>query len=225
MASLDLFHPAVATWFRETLGEPTRAQRLGWAPIARGESTLLLAPTGSGKTLAAFLVAIDRLVRTPPPSGRAGARACSTSRRSRRSRSTSNATCAAARGDHARTGRPRRVPTVAVRTGDTPPSERARMARRPADILITTPESLYLMLTSAARETLAAVEMVIVDEIHAMVSTKRGAHLLLSLERLEALRGPGAPPLQRIGLCATQRPLDEVARLLGGFARRTTPRR
>ena len=91
------------------------------------------------------------------------------------------------------------------------------MARRPADILITTPESLYLLLTSAARATLATVETVIVDEIHALVATKRGAHLALSLERLEALRDPGSPPLQRIGLSATQRPLDEVARLLGGF--------
>jgi ATP-dependent Lhr-like helicase len=109
------------------------------------------------------------------------------------------------------------APTVDVRTGDTPAKERARMARAPADVLITTPESLYLLLTSAARVTLASVETVIVDEIHALVATKRGAHLALSLERLEALRTPGARPLQRIGLSATQRPLDEVARLLGGF--------
>jgi ATP-dependent Lhr-like helicase len=216
VASLDLFHPAVATWFRETLGEPTRAQRLGWAPIARRESTLLLAPTGSGKTLAAFLVAIDRLVRTPPAGARARTRVLYISPLKALAVDVERNLRLPLEGI-SRGGQTPAVPTMAVRTGDTPASERARLARRPADILITTPESLYLMLTSAARETLAAVEVVIVDEIHAMVATKRGAHLALSLERLEALRSPGSAPLQRIGLSATQRPLDEVARLLGGF--------
>jgi ATP-dependent Lhr-like helicase len=214
--ALDLFHPAVAAWFREALGAPTRAQELGWAPIARGESTLLLAPTGSGKTLAAFLVAIDRLVRTPPGGGRARTRVLYVSPLKALAVDVERNLRLPLEGI-TRDGQTPNVPTMAVRTGDTSPSERARLARRPADILITTPESLYLMLTSAARETLAAVEVVIVDEIHAMVATKRGAHLALSLERLEALRGPDLAPLQRIGLSATQRPLDEVARLLGGF--------
>ena len=220
MAAIDLFHPAVGSWFRAALGEPTRAQELGWPPIARGESTLLLAPTGSGKTLAAFLVAIDRLMRRPPGAGRRRTRVVYVSPLKalavdveRNLKVPLEGIAAQAR----REGIAPEVPTVAVRTGDTPARERARMARHPADVLITTPESLYLMLTSAARETLTDVETLIVDEIHALVPTKRGAHLALSIERLEALRGAGAPALQRIGLSATQRPLDEVARLLGGF--------
>ena len=220
MTPLDPFHPAVATWFRSALGEPTRAQALGWPPIARGESTLLLAPTGSGKTLAAFLVAIDRLMRRTPSGGEGHTRVVYVSPLKalavdvdRNLKVPLDGIAAQARGG----GLTPRVPTVAVRTGDTPPRERARMARHPSDVLITTPESLYLMLTSAARHTLANVDTLIVDEIHALVPTKRGAHLALSIERLEALRPAGAPPLQRIGLSATQRPLDEVARLLGGF--------
>ncbi len=214
--SLDLFHPAVAAWFTGTLGAPTRAQQLGWAPIARGESTLLLAPTGSGKTLAAFLVAIDRLVRTPRPARPKHTRVLYVSPLKALAVDVERNLRPPLEGI-TRGGQTPGVPTMAVRTGDTPAPERARLARRPADILITTPESLYLMLTSSARQTLAGVEVVIVDEIHAMVASKRGAHLALSLERLEALRDPGLPPLQRIGLSATQRPLDEVARLLGGF--------
>ncbi|MGH7297372.1 MAG: DEAD/DEAH box helicase, partial [Polyangiaceae bacterium] len=220
VSSLVPFHPSVAAWFRSQLGEPTRAQELGWPPVARGESTLLLAPTGSGKTLAAFLVAIDRLVREPPRARQQSARvlyvsplkalAVDVERNLRRPIEGITA-------EAARAGVRLHSPTVDVRTGDTPARERARMARAPADILITTPESLYLLLTSAARSALAEVETLIVDEIHALVPTKRGAHLALSLERLESLRGPGAPRLQRIGLSATQRPLDEVARLLGGY--------
>jgi ATP-dependent Lhr-like helicase len=221
VSALDVFQPAVGAWFRAALGEPTAAQALGWPPIARGESTLLLAPTGSGKTLAAFLVAIDRLMHAPPrPRGVRGTRVLYVSplkalaadvERNLRSPLDGIARHVTGHGGSAA------VPTVDVRTGDTPASARARMARSPADILITTPESLYLLLTSAARETLATVETLIVDEIHALVPTKRGAHLALSVERLEALRPPGSAPLQRIGLSATQRPLDEVARLLGGF--------
>jgi ATP-dependent Lhr-like helicase len=220
VSALAQFHPTVATWFRSRLGEPTRAQTLGWPPVARGESTLLLAPTGSGKTLAAFLVAIDRLVREPPPARRRSARVLYVSPLKalavdveRNLRVPIEGICAEAQAS----GVALHAPTVDVRTGDTPARDRARMARAPSDILITTPESLYLMLTSAARTTLAEVETLIVDEIHALVSTKRGAHLALSLERLEALRPATAPRLQRIGLSATQRPLDEVARLLGGF--------
>jgi ATP-dependent Lhr-like helicase len=215
------FHPSVAAWFRSTLGEPTRAQTLGWPPIARGDSTLLLAPTGSGKTLAAFLCAIDRLLASEPPREKRDrtrvlyvsplkALAVDVERNLR-------APIAGVLEQATRDGHELRAPTVDVRTGDTPAKDRARMARAPADVLITTPESLYLMLTSAARETLAAIDTLILDEIHALVPSKRGAHLALSLERLEALRGSGLAPLQRIGLSATQRPLDEVARLLGGF--------
>jgi len=215
------FHPSVSAWFRSTLGEPTRAQALGWPPIARGESTLLLAPTGSGKTLAAFLCAIDRLLAQEPPREKRDrtrvlyvsplkALAVDVERNLR-------APIAGILEQAKREGHALRAPTVDVRTGDTPAKDRARMARAPADVLITTPESLYLMLTSAARETLAVIDTLILDEIHALVPSKRGAHLALSLERLEALRSPGAPRLQRIGLSATQRPLDEVARLLGGF--------
>jgi ATP-dependent Lhr-like helicase len=179
-----------------------------------------LAPTGSGKTLAAFLFALDRLLRLPRQSKRDPTRVVYVSPLKalavdveRNLRGPLAAITAQAQLD----GHDLQAPTIGIRTGDTTPRDRARMTRAPADILITTPESLYLMLTSAARETLAGVETVIVDEIHALVPSKRGAHLALSLERLEALRSLGARPLQRLGLSATQRPLDEVARLLGGF--------
>ena len=220
MTVLDLFQPAVSDWFRTTLGQPTPAQALGWPAIARGDSTLLLAPTGSGKTLAAFLVAIDRLMRAAPSDTCDGTRVLYVSplkalavdvERNLRAPLAGIADVASRAGRHVT------QPRIDVRTGDTPPAQRARMARAPADILITTPESLYLLLTSAARETLACVDTLIVDEIHALVAGKRGAHLALSLERLEALRPREATRLQRIGLSATQRPLDEVARLLGGF--------
>ncbi|MGD0677398.1 MAG: DEAD/DEAH box helicase [Polyangiaceae bacterium] len=218
---LDLFQASVATWFRESLGEPTQAQSRGWPPIARGESTLLLAPTGSGKTLAAFLVALDRLIDRPrlphaPPRTRVvyvsplKALAVDIERNLR-------APLAGVAEQAKRSGLVLSAPSVDVRTGDTPAKERARMRRAPADILVTTPESLYLLLTSAARKTLEAVETLIVDEIHALVPTKRGAHLALSIERLEGLRHAGASRMQRIGLSATQRPVEEGARLLGGF--------
>ena len=218
---LTRFLPPVAQWFAGALGGATPTQELGWPPIARGESTLLLAPTGSGKTLAAFLVAVDRLLRTPPVPGLPRAtrvlyisplKALAVDiERNLRAPLTGIA-------EHAARRRMKLyAPTVDVRTGDTPAKERARMRRTPGDILITTPESLYLLLTSAARETLRSVETVILDEIHSLVPTKRGAHLALSLERLEALRSSASPPLQRIGLSATLKPLDEAARLLGGF--------
>ncbi|HET6440711.1 MAG TPA: DEAD/DEAH box helicase, partial [Anaeromyxobacter sp.] len=176
----------------------------------------MLAPTGSGKTLAAFLTVIDRLMFSPEPDPRERLRAVYVSplkalavdvERNLRIPLRGIAEVARARGDS------HRLPAAAVRSGDTPAADRARFARQPADILITTPESLYLLLTSGARDRLRSVETVIVDEIHALVGTKRGAHLALSLERLEALCGRR---LQRIGLSATQRPLDEVARFLGG---------
>jgi ATP-dependent Lhr-like helicase len=216
------FRPAVREWFESALGEPTRAQSLAFGPIARGESTLLLAPTGSGKTLAAFLAALDKLAFAPEPPREARCRVLYVSplkalavdiERNLRAPMAGILETARRRGDEARS------PTVGVRTGDTAAIERTRMARTPPDILITTPESLYLVLTSSARELLAHVETVIVDEIHALAPSKRGAHLFLSLERLEALRAPEAGKLQRIGLSATQRPLEEIARLLGGFER------
>ncbi len=216
---LKLFHAATAEWFAQAFAAPTPPQTQGWPAIARGESTLILAPTGSGKTLSAFLWCINRLMFEPPPEAPQRCRVIYISplkalavdiERNLRSPLAGIANRAAARGDAYH------LPAIAVRTGDTPSIERARFQRDPADILITTPESLYLLLTSNAREVLRSIDTVIIDEIHALVPTKRGAHMALSLERLEAIRRAGAPPLQRIGLSATQRPLDEVARYLGG---------
>jgi ATP-dependent Lhr-like helicase len=226
-SALELFHPAVRTWFWSAFAAPTRPQRLGWPVIARGASMLLLAPTGSGKTLAAFLWCLNRLMFSPPPAPADRCRVVYISplkalaadvERNLRTPLAGIAEAAAAQGVGIT------VPDIAVRTGDTPGGERARFLRTPADILITTPESLFLLLTSRARERLGYVETVIIDEIHALVPDKRGAHLALSLERLEVL-GEGRP-LQRIGLSATQRPLDEVARFLGGaLPRRQSARR
>ena len=213
---LQLFHPAVRQWFNAAFPSPTLAQQLSWPAIARGESTLLLAPTGSGKTLAAFLWCVNRTMFSPAPAKAGRCRMLYISplkalavdvERNLRIPLEGISEVAARRGESFH------LPTVFVRTGDTPSAERARFQRLPADILITTPESLYLLLTSQAREALRSVETVIVDEIHALVPTKRGAHLALSLERLERLCGRN---LQRIGLSATQRPLEEVARFLGG---------
>src|SRR5271165_3866608 len=211
------FHPVTAAWFKAVFDAPTAPQRMGWPVIARGENALILAPTGTGKTLAAFLWCLDRLMLHPRPVDRKkGTRIVYVSplkalavdvERNLRSPLAGIANMARRRGVAFR------EPTISVRTGDTPQKERARFARHPADILITTPESLYLLLTSQSSEALRTVDTVIIDEIHALVPTKRGAHLALSLERLEALT---RRRLQRIGLSATQRPLEEVARFLGG---------
>ena len=225
---LGVFHPVTAAWFRAVFEAPTAPQRLGWPVIARGESALILAPTGTGKTLTAFLWCLDRLMLHDRDQGsgvrdqktacveRRGCRIVYVSplkalavdvERNLRSPMVGIANMAR------RMGVAFHEPAISVRTGDTPQRERARFARQPADILITTPESLYLLLTSRAADALRTVETVIVDEIHALVPTKRGAHLSLSLERLQALT---SRPIQRIGLSATQRPLEEVARFLGG---------
>jgi len=219
--ALSLFQPAVADWFRDSFAAPTPPQSQGWPTIARGESTLILAPTGSGKTLTAFLWCINRIMFDPVPPKERRCRVLYISplkalavdiERNLRAPIAGIANKAVAREEAFH------QPAVAIRTGDTPAIERARFLREPADILITTPESLYLLLTSNARNALGSIDTVIIDEIHALVPTKRGAHLALSLERLEILtpREAGARGIQRIGLSATQRPLDEVARFLGG---------
>jgi ATP-dependent Lhr-like helicase len=214
--SLELFHPAVRDWFTAVFAAPTRPQFTGWPAIAHNESTLILAPTGTGKTLAAFLWCINRIMFTPPPTEAQRCRVLYISpikalavdvERNLRAPLVGIAQAAQ------RLGAEFHPPTISIRTGDTPPVERARFQRHPADILITTPESLYFLLTSNAREALRSVEVVVIDEIHAIVPTKRGSHLALSIERLEHLV---RRPLQRIGLSATQRPLEEVARFLGG---------
>src|SRR5580765_4924811 len=216
--SLSAFHPIIARWFSETLGEPTRAQAQGWAAIRDRRHTLIAAPTGSGKTLAAFLTALDDLVqdglRGPLPD---------------EVRVVYVSPLKALSADvHKNLGEPRRglrrvaaelgidAPriTAAVRTGDTTQAERAAMLRRPPHILVTTPESLYLLLTAKrSREMLRTARTVIVDEIHAVLESRRGAHLALSLERLDHVCGRR---LQRIGLSATQKPIDEVAKFLVG---------
>ena len=215
------FSPAVREWFAATFEAPTAAQTDGWAAISQGHHTLIHAPTGSGKTLAAFLWTLDRLARDPRPrDAQPGtvrvlyvsplkALAYDIERNLR-------APLAGIGLAAERLGEPRPEITVATRTGDTPQEDRRRLVRHPPDILVTTPESLYLILTSQARDILRGVEHVIVDEVHAIAGTKRGAHLALSLERLEQLRPEGASAPQRIGLSATQRPLDTIARFLGG---------
>ncbi len=213
------FHEPVRAWFRGAFAGPTVAQRRAWPLVTAGKSTLLLAPTGSGKTLAAFLASLDRLffAQAPPELERLRVLYVSPLKALAVDVDRNLAQpIAGIRESCDRLGAPYRVPTVAIRSGDTPQRERNRLLRHPPDILITTPESLYLLLTSRAAERLKYVETVIVDEIHALAGTKRGAHLFLSLERLEALRGRRARPLQRLGLSATARPLDEIARLLGG---------
>ncbi len=232
--ALAPFHPVVADWFARAFERPTPPQVLGWPHISRGEHTLIVAPTGSGKTLAAFMWSLNRIAaatldrgQTPGgdrlPPGSVPPRGLSPVGRvlyisplkalnydvERNLRGPLAGIAESAR----RMGLDPPQISVGVRTGDTPQSERQRMLRNPPDILITTPESLYLLLTSKGEEILRDVTGVIVDEIHAMAGTKRGSHLALSLERLERV---ATQPVQRIGLSATQRPISEIARFLGG---------
>lgn len=217
---LARFGPLTRTWFTDTFPEPTPAQREAWSAIADGDNTLVVAPTGSGKTLAAFLWAIDRLATDPPTSAATTVLYISPLKAlavdvERNLRTPLNGIIRAAERD----GLPAPGIRVGLRSGDTPAAARRQLISKPPDILITTPESLFLMLTSAARETLSSVRTVIVDEIHAVAGTKRGAHLALSLERLDAL---SCRPAQRIGLSATVRPAEEVARFLTGSAQSAT---
>ncbi len=209
---LASFDPRVRDWFTRSFERPTAAQEKAWPAIAAGENVLVSAPTGSGKTLAAFLWALDRLVTQPAPEGERRTRLVYVSPLKALSYDVEKNLRAPLKGIGGDVA-------VAIRTGDTPQRERQAMLRTPPDVLITTPESLYLMLTSRAREFLVDAEAVIVDEIHAVARTKRGAHLALTLERLEELAGR---PLQRIGLSATQRPLEEVGRFLVGAGRDCT---
>ncbi|MFE2552740.1 ATP-dependent helicase [Streptomyces sp. NPDC059355] len=214
-SALDAFSPATRSWFTGAFAAPTSAQEGAWRAIREGSDVLVVAPTGSGKTLAAFLAALDQLASTPPPAEpKKRCRVLYVSplkalavdvERNLRSPLTG------IRQESVRLGLPEPEIRVGIRSGDTPPAERRALATRPPDILITTPESLFLMLTSATRDALAGIETVILDEVHAVAGTKRGAHLALSLERLDELL---PRPARRIGLSATVRPVDEVARYL-----------
>ena len=213
---LGAFSPAVRAWFAASFPTPTKPQIDGWPAILGGGHTLVCAPTGSGKTLTAFMASIDRLCTTEATDPKRRTRVLYISPLRALAFDIEKNLRAPLMGIELaaeRLGVPFHQPTVAMRTGDTSPRERQALIRRPVDLLITTPESLYLMLTSSVADTLVNVDTVIIDEIHAMATTKRGAHLMLSLERLEAIT---ARPPQRIGLSATQRPLEEVAHFLGG---------
>jgi ATP-dependent Lhr-like helicase len=218
LVALQRFSVVTRDWFAGTFAAPTPAQADAWTAIADGHNTLVIAPTGSGKTLAAFLWAIDALAAAPRSEREPGTRVLYVSplkalavdvERNLRTPMAGMARVAAQRG------LPTPEITVGLRSGDTPPGQRRQLISNPPDVLITTPESLFLMLTSAARQTLANVQTVIVDEVHAIAGTKRGAHLALSLERLDEML---PKPAQRIGLSATVRPAEEVARFLSGAA-------
>ncbi|MDQ2942638.1 MAG: DEAD/DEAH box helicase, partial [Candidatus Dormibacteraeota bacterium] len=218
-SSLDLFAPATRDWFRSSFDEPTQVQERGWQEVAAGKHVLMAAPTGSGKTLAAFLWCLDRLSSEPVPVEAERCRVLYVSPLKALAhdvdRNLRSPLVGLRHQIEAAGGQPPDI-SVAIRTGDTPADVRRSMERHPPDILITTPESLFLLLTSNARRILASVRWLIVDEIHSVAATKRGSHLALSLERLCELTKMEP---QRIGLSATQRPLEEVAHFLGGTER------
>ncbi|SFT65390.1 ATP dependent helicase, Lhr family [Geodermatophilus amargosae] len=216
MPALDRFSAPTRAWFTGAFAEPTAAQEGAWQAISSGEHALVVAPTGSGKTLAAFLWSLDRLAGTPPVDESRRCRVLYVSPLKALAVDVERNLRAplAGIGQAAmRLGLPRPEITVGIRSGDTPADERRAFTRRPTDILITTPESLFLMLTSSAREALRGVETVIVDEVHAVADSKRGAHMAVSLDRLDELL---ERPAQRIGLSATVRPIEEVATFLAG---------
>ncbi|WP_225993574.1 Lhr family helicase [Actinomadura rudentiformis] len=213
---LERFSPATREWFTGAFAAPTTAQAGAWESISGGDNTLVVAPTGSGKTLAAFLWSLDRLAASPAPDPKQRCRVLYVSPLKALAVDVERnlrAPLTGIRQASRRLGLPEPDVRVGIRSGDTPADERRRLATKPPDILITTPESLFLILTSQARESLRGVETVIVDEVHAVAGTKRGAHLAISLERLDALL---ERPAQRIGLSATVRPVGEVAAFLGG---------
>ncbi len=215
------FSPITAAWFSSAFTAPTAAQAQAWKTIARGDNTLVVAPTGSGKTLAAFLWSLDRIASAPAPEPKQRCRVLYVSPLKALAVDVERnlrAPLVGMRHAATRLGLPEPRVEVAIRSGDTPADQRRKLQTKPPDILITTPESLFLILTSAARESLRGVETVIVDEVHAVAGTKRGAHLALSLERLDALL---SRPAQRIGLSATVRPVDEIARFLSGSRQAT----
>src|SRR5690348_7002652 len=220
---LEAFSPATREWFSHTFAAPTAARAQGWSAISGGEHTLILAPTGSGKTLAAFLWCLDQLATRPVPEApKERCRVLYVSPLKALAHDVERNLKAPLVGIGLAAQRLGLQPPdiqVAIRTGDTPADTRRDINRTPPDILITTPESLYLLLTSRASEILESVRWVIVDEIHSVAGTKRGAHLALSLERLDHV---AHSPVQRIGLSATQRPLDEIGRFLGGAERQVT---
>jgi len=222
---LSVFSPATATWFREVFARPTAAQLGAWQAISSAQNALVIAPTGSGKTLAAFLWALDDLTRSPRPDSKRHCRVLYVSPLKALAVDVERNLRAPLMGITQTALRLQQTPpsvTVGVRSGDTSAAERRSLITRPPDILITTPESLFLMLTSAARDILRSVQTVIIDEVHVLAGTKRGAHLEVSLERLEALTesdaadSSGRRPLQRIGLSATVRPAERIAAFLGG---------
>src|SRR2546422_8425284 len=218
-AALDLFSPAARAWFSGAFAAPTDVQERGWRAVASGKHTLMTAPTGSGKTLAAFFWCLDRLVVEPQTAAAERCRVLYVSPLKALAVDVERnlrAPLVGLRLEAERLGLPVPEIGVAIRTGDTPSEERRSMQRHPPDVLITTPESLYLLLTSAARQVLTSIRWVIVDEIHSVAATKRGAHLAVSLERLCAIT---TTEPQRIGLSATQRPLEEVGRFLVGAGR------